>query len=236
MVYTELIYSDIAWADMNYYFHGAVVALDVGPGVYRFGYAVIKYEDGVLSLSDLYIKREFYVGEGVKLSLVPVKPVHVPKELTGSLYIEIEPALMASKPSEFWVSAPYEILIRVGESPLVYLSPFKVKYILYGDVVEGEICRYHHSSLNTSPPSPGWDSAYFKIRVESVETPIKYIYIPLDKVEIREEEGSISYTDLMINVGDGEAVVKPLTDRKLASIDNLAKIIEDQIGGWRFRL
>jgi len=205
-------------------------------GEYKFGLSkIVLSDEGVLSVLDPYISKEFYIGKDVEVSVTPLVPKNVPKELSGSLYIKLDKSILVKNPLSIWIEAPYELLVEAGGAQLAIISPFKVKYILFGDVVEGEICRYHESRVYYSKPDLGWKAAYIKILVRELESPLNFIYIPLDKVDIHEEEDELYYDPLILSSDDGEIVVKPVTSKhKILSSENIGRFWDELVGGWRY--
>ena len=211
-------------------------ALLLGVGEYEFGLSkIVLTDEGVLSVSDPYIFKDFYVGKDVKVNVRPVLPRNVPRELSESLYIKFNKSILVEDPLSIWIEAPYELLVEVGGSPVATLSPFKVKYILFGDVVEGEICRYYESNIYYSKPDLGWKAAYVKILIRNLDSPLSFLYIPLDKVDIHEEDGELFYDPLILSSDDGEIVVKPVTSKhKILSSENIGRFWDELVGGWRY--
>ena len=209
--------------------------MKLGEGEYTFGFAKIIFKEGLLSVSDLYSSNKFYLDVSADVVVEPILPINIPKKLTNHIYIRFNTPIFVSKPSVFWVKAPYELLVKIGDIELATLSPFRVKYILYGDVVEGYICRYFESELFTSKPDLGWDAAYIKLIFKSMERPLDFLVIPTEKVAVHEVNGDVQYDPMALSVGDDEVIVKPVINRhKLFSIENIGRIWDELVPGWRY--
>ncbi len=93
-----------------------------------------------------------------KITLHPVEPLNLPKELTSSLLIEFEnPIVIDSKMKKrLYTTFPVEIATFFEgtdtERPLDIFSLSRSKYTLYGDVKTGTICKYWSATQSTHPP------------------------------------------------------------------------------------
>lgn len=79
--------------------------------------------------------------------MLPIHPIYRLGNLTDILYIRIITPIVGTGGKSFWLSIPYDLAIMVNGKAVAILSPFKIKYTLYGSIIEGFICRYHESNV-----------------------------------------------------------------------------------------
>lgn len=210
----------------------------VSDGEYVFGDAKVIREGDKLFIQDPYISREYVISRGTGIGVEPSKPVHVPTHITDYLLIKLEKPLYTSEAMLAWVDAPYELDIRLDGVSIGYLTMAKVKYYLYGDVMEGDICRYHQTKIyNEVPEVEDSDRAYIRLLIKDMRKPLEYIYVHLDDIEIWEEDDTIYYSPLLIE-GDKDEVVIKVVDRDLHKITLYEVPV---LGGeyeekWRYRI
>ncbi|MDD4300579.1 MAG: DUF432 domain-containing protein [Methanomicrobium sp.] len=87
-----------------------------------------------------------------RIHITPVEPVNLPKNITRLLEIEFERILISPHSEEkFFMTFPIEIgifLESINSIEVVDLfSLANIKYSLYGTPTNGEIVRYHKSSI-----------------------------------------------------------------------------------------
>ncbi len=139
----------------------------------------------VLEASDPYSLERIVVAEPAAPVVVPVHPIHRPKRISDCLLVEFsEPVII--RRGELWVSAPYELEVRVGQSVAARLSPVKAKYILHGDLIGGRICRYYRSSPSAYEPGRLTDGeGLVKVRFRlAFETRITHVIVPVEALDI----------------------------------------------------
>ena len=93
-----------------------------------------------------------------KIIISPIKPINQPKKLTPNLMIEFDTTLFLEPRSttKTYLKFPIEIgVFIVGGKSFELLDVFSVlkqKYTLYGDPINGVICKYWKSSVEVVPP------------------------------------------------------------------------------------
>ena len=111
------------------------------------GNAVIKRDGNELHVKDLYDERTFMIDPDSNVEVLPIHPIYRLGNLTNTLYIKIITPIVGIGGKSYWLSVPYDLLVMVDGKPIVILSPFKIKYTLFGSITEGFICRYHESGV-----------------------------------------------------------------------------------------
>ncbi len=98
------------------------------------------------------------ISEDNRLTIQPVEPLNLPKELTSSLLIDFENPIVidSGMKKEIFATFPIEIAVFLEsgspEKPLDIFTMAKQKYTLYGDVKTGTICKYWTTEQSTTIP------------------------------------------------------------------------------------
>ncbi|GEM_PF-3042036 len=168
----------------------------------EIGRAEISLNDGRLILKDEHVKRSILT-DAEEVEVRPHPPVNVPSRVTDYLMIRMREGIVPADGQELWLSAPYDLGISLDGEIVGFLSPFRVKYSLYGPTTEGVVCRYHESPVSRAPQQ-GIDA---KVKVIfKVESPreVDRIVIPVNELDIflRNEDGAIYYEVVEVTVGD----------------------------------
>ncbi len=165
----------------------------------RVGEAEIRFKGDALSLKDPYTDRTLSV-KVKEVEVRPYPPVYVPKKVTDYLLLEFDPFLPEDG-NEVWLTAPYDLAIRVKGRVMAFLSPFRVKYTLYGPTTEGLICRYHRAEVMESPGEG--DYAYVKVRfIVNKHKEVSKLVMPVSELDIY-TDGTRTYYELVeASLGD----------------------------------
>lgn len=166
----------------------------------EIGEAVIAKVERKLILRDRYSYEEFMVSSDEDVELEPAPPIHVPKKIASHLMLSFEKPIVVRGASEFWVEAPYEVAVKIGGKILKYLSPVKVKHALYGDIVDGIICRFFKSGVSESPTERE-EVAKCKVIVEGggVGT-IKRLVLPVENLMLYKVGRKVYYEVVKVEV------------------------------------
>ncbi|HDJ27605.1 MAG TPA: DUF432 domain-containing protein [Aciduliprofundum sp.] len=115
----------------------------------ELGRVRIRNEGGILRYGDGYSSGEVIL-EG-PVDLRPARPIGVPQPVASGILIRLEKPAVLRDGEEFWVRTPYEVVLYTEDSMIARLSPFEVKFALYGNLIGGKICRLHTSPLLRGP-------------------------------------------------------------------------------------
>ena len=202
-----------------------------------WGEAFLKRSGERLILRDRYKSMEYMVEKGTEIEILPAKPSHVPTHLTNHMLIEMETPVYTVEPMMIWITAPYELDIRLDGGSIAYLSPTKVKYYLYGDVVEGVLCRYHQTKLYIDEPREESGVASLRLLITRVSKPLKYLLIPLENIHVYEDGEKIYYNPILVE-GVGDEVVLKVVDRDPHKITlyEVPVLSEEYEEKWRYRI
>ena len=175
--------------------------LDIGEKAeIAIGEARIRRDGEVLALEDPYSSETFVLRADEKVVLAPAPPLHVPQKVATHLLIELERPLIASEPAEFWVEAPYEIAVKVEGETIKYLSPVRVKHSLYGDIVDGVVCRYYRSGVYREPPQR-LETASCKVTVEGEEARVlRKLVLPVENLRLYVWDGRVYYEEAKVEL------------------------------------
>lgn len=185
--------------------------VNVGQHV-KIGRASVERTSGSLKVKDGYSNREYVVDDGSRVELVPVPPFYVPQKVCYHLMIELENPIVVRGSKEAWVEGPYEIAVRVDGKNTHYLTPVKVKYTLYGDPVEGVVCRYFKSRIYDKPRnSPELASANVVFRSKSTGKVDRFVMHGA-ALTIFEKDDRYYYEVIYVNIGETITTVT-LTDK-----------------------
>lgn len=119
--------------------------------VFREGEAFVVVKGGELRAGDRYREQVLAVGDGAEVEVVPTHPVNVPTRVATHIMLDVDPPAVVEGEGSFWIMAPYELEVRVGDLAVAYLSPTKVKFAVFGEVTGGLLCRYSRSRAHESP-------------------------------------------------------------------------------------
>ncbi len=98
------------------------------------------------------------ISEDNRITIQPVEPLNLPKELTSSLLIDFENPIVidSGMKKEIFATFPIEIAVFLeggsADKPLDIFTLAKQKYTLYGDVKTGTICKYWSTQQSTDIP------------------------------------------------------------------------------------
>ncbi len=166
----------------------------------KLGRAKISLDNGVLTLKDDHMTRNVRT-QVEEVEVRPHPPVNVPSKVTDYLMIRMEEGLIPLDGQELWLSAPYDLGISINGKIVGFLSPFRVKYSLYGPTTEGIVCRYHESPVSKAPLK-GIDAkvkAIFRVRNPRE---VDRIVIPVNELDIFSKEGAVYYEVVEVTVDD----------------------------------
>jgi len=166
----------------------------------KLGRTKISLEDDRLTLQDDYVTRNIHT-HAEEVEVRPNPPVNVPSKVTDYLMIRMEESLIPLDGQELWISAPYDLDISLNGKIIGFLSPFRVKYSLYGPTTEGIVCRYHESPTSEAPLR-GIDAkvkVVFKVRNPRE---VDRIVIPVNELDIFFKDGILYYEVVEVTVGD----------------------------------
>ena len=116
-------------------------------GELSVGNALIRRDSNELYVKDQYGERTFMIDPDSNVEVLPVHPIYRLGNLTSTLYLKITTPIVGIGGKSYWLSIPYDLLIMVDGKPIAILSPFRIKYTLFGNITEGFICRYHESGV-----------------------------------------------------------------------------------------
>ncbi|BEP17884.1 hypothetical protein PYJP_12360 [Pyrofollis japonicus] len=188
-------------------------------GECRLAYSV----DGVFEFCDPFGCRRALLTEHDTVYADLVPPLYRPQPLTSCIYLEFsDPVIIGAKTTTLWATAPYELLIHVNDTAIAYVSPFKVKYTLVGDVIDGTVCRHHRSrawlSLEEALRSAGI-YALVRIDVSGVEGIIPGIGFNAALTELYiDDEGRLFYPILVARREPRHVAARLSSERPLAGV------------------
>ena len=166
----------------------------------ELGRAKISLIDGRLSMTDDHTDKSVLTG-AEEVTVRPHPPVNVPSKVADYLMIRMGEGFVPLDGQEVWLSAPYDLAVSLDNRIVGFLSPFRVKYSLYGPTTEGVVCRYHESPLSRDP-QPGIGA---RVRVTfRVKAPkeVDRIVIPVNELDIFFRDGAVYYEVIEVTVGD----------------------------------
>lgn len=109
------------------------------------------------TLGDDTIEKKLFATNR-KIIISPIKPINQPKKLTPFLLIEFDTALFTEPRAsrKIYLRFPIEIgVFIVGGKSFELLDVFNIlpqKYTLYGDPINGTLCKYWKSAVDTAHP------------------------------------------------------------------------------------
>jgi len=111
----------------------------------------------IREIGDKTVEKSLFSSEQ-KVTIQPVEPLNLPKELTSSLLIDFENPIVidSGMKKDIFATFPIEIAVFLEsgspEKPFDIFTLAKQKYTLYGDVKTGTICKYWATQQNANPP------------------------------------------------------------------------------------
>ncbi len=202
----------------------------------KVGEAELSFREGALHLKDLYTDRTV----AVKVSRVEVRPyppVYVPKKVTDYLMLEFDPLLL-EEDKEVWFTAPYDLAVRVKGRVTAYLSPFLVKYTLYGPTTEGIVCRHHRTKALEEPEETEYALVRVNFRVNKPRQVDKLV-IPVAELDIYAKGDKVFYEVVEATVGDLINVelknVPPVEADQIYPTGRSVSVISRIMSGYRMR-
>lgn len=162
----------------------------------RLGDSKVSLRDGELVMEDLYSSKSISLDVD-HASVRPYPPAYVPTKITDYLMIKLDKPMIPKDGQEIWLSAPYDLAVELNGRVLGFLSPFKVKYTLYGPTTEGIVCRYH----------PGSDNSGIEAKVKvlfRVKLPreVDRIVFPIKELDIFSDGNSLYYEAIEVTVDE----------------------------------
>ncbi|RMG69670.1 MAG: DUF432 domain-containing protein [Nitrospirae bacterium] len=105
-------------------------------------------------------KEQYIFADKCMVLINPIEPVNTPKEITHYLFIELEkPVVLEPKGRQaVYIKFPVEIGVFIGRDQkrnMEILDIFSIsykKYILYGEIQQGILCKYFKSNVYTEIP------------------------------------------------------------------------------------
>ncbi len=167
---------------------------------FELGRAKLSLDKGVLTLRDDHTMKDIRT-QAEEVVVRPHPPVNVPSRVSDYLMIRMMERLIPLDGQELWISAPYDLGVSLNGKIVGFLSPFRVKYSLYGPTTEGIVCRYHEGPTSDAPPS-GIDAkvkVIFKVRNPRE---VDRIVIPVNELDIFFKDGILYYEVVEVTVGD----------------------------------
>lgn len=182
----------------------------IGEFKVKIGEAEVVRVGDRLKVRDRYSVEEFLIDESEEVKVEPSPPINVPQKIASHLMIELESPILISGELEFWVEAPFEVAVKVRDKTIKYLSPIMVKHALYGDIVDGIICRFFKSKVS-SKPFKSKEVATCKIVANGEEVrPIRKLVLPVENLKLYSINGRVYYETVKVEV-DPEVVRVILT-------------------------
>ena len=111
------------------------------------GESVIKREGIDLYVSDRYGSYSFILDPDSKVEVIPVPPMFRLGRLTNYVCIDIDKTIVGIGGKTYWLTMPYELAVVVNGRTIAVVSPNRIKYELFGSIVEGIVCRHHKSEV-----------------------------------------------------------------------------------------
>ncbi len=202
----------------------------------KVGQAELEFKGNTLALKDLYTDKSLAV-RVKKVEVRPYPPVYVPKKVTDYLILEFDP-LLFEEDKDLWFTAPYDLAIRVRGRVTAYLSPFTVKYTLYGPTTEGVVCRYHRTEVMEEPEDTEYALVKVKFRVNKPKQVDKLV-IPVTELDMFAEDGKIFYEVVEATIGDLINVelknVPPVEAKPIYPAERSVSVISRIMSGYRMR-
>jgi len=185
------------------------INVDVGSKI-TVGLATIARDKNFLIISDKYHEERFVVDPNSKVNLKPTVPLNVPSRITGYLMVEFKNPLVVSGEKSYWVNVPYELKVIVNGNTVGYVTPVNVKYILYGDIVDGIICRYFKSEVYSEAKGDSTVArAMLKFKIKGSKV-IRRIVLPAENVKFYVKD-DIYYYEVLEVTSEGKIITVTLT-------------------------
>jgi len=186
-----------------------VINVGVGDKVV-IGEAEVYRDSSRVYVRDRYRTASYMVSKESTVVLKPTTPSNVPLRVADYLLLRFREPVLVSRDVNFWVKAPYELSLIVDDVVLTYVSPFKVKHTLQGEVVGGVICRYFMTDTYFEYPPKGVEALVKVVVVAKQATLLENITLPLSKVRIYVGNGGVYYN--VVKVVSAKDVTTELLD------------------------
>ena len=167
---------------------------------FELGGAKISLGEDRLTLVDDHVTRSV-ITHAEEVEIRPHPPVNVPTNVTGYLMIRMREGLIPLDGQELWISAPYDLGISLNGKTVGFLSPFRVKYSLYGPTTEGIVCRYHESPASEVPQEGIGAKVKVIFRVKNPRE-VDRVVIPVSELDIFFRNGTLYYEVVEVTVGE----------------------------------
>ncbi len=108
-------------------------------------------------ISDKTVEKSMF-SEDKRMTIQPVEPLNLPKEITSSLLLDLENPIIidSGMKKKIYATFPIEIAVFLEsgsvDKPLDIFTLAKQKYTLYGDVKTGTICKYWATQQRSDMP------------------------------------------------------------------------------------
>lgn len=182
-----------------------MIEVGVGNNV-SVGEAAVKRDSERVYVRDRYQEASYIVDKSASVVLRPIPPLNVPIRITEYLLLQFEEPILVNKNMNLWVRAPYELAVLADKTVLTYLTPFKVKHTLHGEVIGGTICRHFLTNTYFRRPVKG-SEALVKLNIVARSTNlVSGIVIPLSNVKIYVSNGRVYYNVVRVTVNKGVKV------------------------------
>ena len=184
-----------------------MIEVGVG-GKVSVGEAEVSRDSERVYVKDRYQEASYIVSKESRVVLKPTPPLNVPLRITEYLLLQFQEPILINKNKNmnFWVKAPYELAVLADDTVLTYLTPFKVKHTLHGEIIGGTICRYFLTSTYFRRPSKG-SEALVRISIIARNTALMDgIVLPLSNVKIYVSNGRVFYNVVRVTVNKGVKV------------------------------
>ena len=127
-----------------------------------------RFSDGVLA------KEKVIIGTKKKISITPVEPLELPKEISTHFLVELKQAITLEPhvQQEIFLTFPIEIGVFIqdqGSGGIIdVFSNNSQKYTLYGDPRQGVLCRYWKSDVYFEEPELDYfDLGIIKLKLKN---------------------------------------------------------------------
>jgi len=129
------------------------------------GGAEVRRSEETIEYKDYYTAGTLIIPRNAKVDVIATPPLNVPKPKTKCLFLSLKTPAIISEGAVLKFYMPYELMVVINKKPVLALSPFKVKFILLGNPIEGQICRNYLSEIVGEPAREGRIDAVIEIDV-----------------------------------------------------------------------
>jgi len=106
---------------------------------------ITREQNGDLTACDMYGCASARVPPERDVYAVPIPGIYRVLPVTPFIYVDFTKRIFVEQGEDYWITAPYEIEVYIGDLALTRLSPVIVKHTLVGDIIEGILARYYKS-------------------------------------------------------------------------------------------